>query len=477
MPGFTELREGVLIFPDQLYDSHPALTQNRTVFFLEEAAETPAGRYRRICGKGWLARLEERGFSVERIQTGRNGFSPTLREALAARGAGTLHVADPVNLEAEERLRSFCRENGVHLVLHETPAFLMSRDWLEDFFERQRTCRMAAFYRTVRRENGLLLDARGKPLGGKWSFDPQNRRRLPKGMSIPRARGNENPQESLRFPTSRKEAEAALFDFLEKRLDRFGDFEDAMALKEPVLFHSLLSPVLNVGLLTPAEVLEAVLLRHAERPVPLNSLEGFVRQVCGWREFVRAMYRKIGARQRSANALGHSAPLPAGFTAGQTGMPPVDAVVARVNLHGYAHHIERLMVLGNFLLLCETDPAAVTAWFMSRFTDATDWAMVPNVFGMSQFADGGLMTTKPYCSGSAYLLRMGDFPEGPWRADWDALFWRFVSQHRDLFSRNPRTRFLVSQLERFSETRRSEMMSRAETLLKQFHESLQKTGQ
>lgn len=471
MPERVELIEGALVFPDQLFDSHPALARGRPVFFLEEAGETPAARYRRSCGKEWLSRVNGQGFTVDRISPGKEGFTRALREALAARGVGTLHAADPVNLEAEDRIRAFCRENGVRLVIHETPAFLMSRRWLDDFFEPLATYRMAAFYRAVRKETGLLLDARGKPQGGKWSFDPQNRRRLPKGIPIPRAWGSGDPTGILRLPSTRREAKAALSDFLENRLDRFGDYEDAMACGEPVLFHSVLSPALNAGLLTPAEVLDAVLRRHAERPVPLNSLEGFIRQVSGWREFVRAMYRRIGARQRSANALGHFARLPSGFAAGRTGMPPVDEVVARVNLHGYAHHIERLMVLGNFLLLCETDPTAVTAWFMSRFADATDWAMIPNVLGMSQFADGGLMTTKPYCSASAYLLRMGNFPEGPWRGNWDALFWRFVSLHRDLFVRNPRTRFMAKQLERMSESRRAELLSCAESLLHKFHES------
>jgi len=471
MPGCVEVKEGALVLPDQLFESHPALGRGRPVFFVEEAGDTPAARYRRTCGKEWLAAMRQRGFSVDSVRPGREGFVRVLLEALASRGVGTLHAADPVNLEVEDRIRAFCRGNGVRLVIHETPAFLMSRRWLDGFFESRTNNRMAEFYRAVRRETGLLLDSRGKPEGGKWSFDSQNRRRLPKGILIPRAWGTGDPTGILRLPSTRREAKAALSDFLENRLDRFGDYEDAMASNEPVLFHSVLSPALNVGLLTPGEVLEAVLRRHRERPVPLNSLEGFVRQVSGWREFVRAMYRRIGARQRAANALGHFAPLPSGFAAGQTGMPPVDTVVSRVNLHGYAHHIERLMVLGNFLLLCETDPAVVNAWFLTRFADATDWAMVPNVFGMSQFADGGLMTTKPYCSGSAYLLRMGDFPEGPWREDWDSLFWRFVNRHRDLFSRNPRTRFLANQLERMSGSRRAELMSRAENLLRKFHES------
>lgn len=470
MTSAATSREGVLVFSDQLFDPHPAFAPGRPVFFLEEGpADSAAAAYRRTCAKSWISGMEERGFLLERIPGKGDHACRALKAALSARGVGTLHAADPAEEETEGRIRHFCRENGVALVLHDTPAFLMPRSWLDAFLEGRKTFRMAEFYRAIRREKGLLLDAGDKPLGGKWSFDPENRLRLPKGMAIPKAWGSGNREEVLHLPLTRDEALAALHDFLENRIDRFGDYEDAMSESEPVLWHSVLSPALNVGLLTPGEVLVALEERHAEKPVPLNSLEGFTRQVAGWREFMRAVYRQAGHRQKTANAMGHFSPLPKGFQSGETGFRPVDTVVARVKQHGYAHHIERLMVLGNFLLLCETDPRAVTGWFMSRFADATDWAMVPNVFGMSQFADGGLMTTKPYCSSSAYLLRMGDFARGPWCADWDALFWRFVGRHRELFARNPRTSVLTRQLDRISPVRLGEMMSRAEALLEDFH--------
>ena len=413
--------------------------------------------------------MERRGFRAAVVGSGPAGMAGALRTALEAAGVGTLHAADPEDAALESRLKAFCRANGVALVVHDPPSFRMERAWAEGFFSGRKHYRMAEFYRAVRRKTGLLLDARGKPLGGKWSYDPENRRRLPKGIPIPPAWGAVLG-ERLRLPVARQEARAALSDFLRNRIDRFGDYEDAMAEGQAVLFHSVLSPALNVGLLSPREVLAALMERHAEKPVPLNSLEGFTRQVAGWREFMRAMYRLLGPRQRQSNALSHGAGLPRGFVAGKTGFPPVDSVVARVNLHGYAHHIERLMVLGNFLLLCETDPRAATGWFMGAFADATDWAMIPNVHGMSQFADGGLMTTKPYCSGSTYLLRMGDFPRGPWCGDWDALFWRFVGRHRELFAGNPRTSVIARQLDRISPVRREQMEARAAGVLSKLHE-------
>ncbi len=462
--------EGTLAFSHQLFENSPALRPGRPVFFLREGSSpSRAAAYRKACQAAWTSGMERRGFRVTAVEPGPAGMEGPLWTALAGTGVGTLHAADPGDAALESRLRAFCGTNGIALVLHETPCFLLDRAWGEDFFSGRKHYRMAEFYRAVRRETGLLLDARGKPLGGKWSFDPENRRRLPKGTTVPPAWGG-MAGEPIRLPVTRQEARAALEDFLETRVDRFGDYEDAMAESQAILFHSLLSPALNVGLLTPREVLAALMDRHAEKPVPLNSLEGFTRQVAGWREFMRTMYRLVGPHQRQSNALSHRAGLPRGFLSGKTGVPPVDSVVARVNLHGYAHHIERLMVLGNFLLLCETDPRAVTGWFMGAFADATDWAMVPNVHGMSQFADGGLMTTKPYCSGSAYLLRMGDFPKGPWCGDWDALFWRFVGRHRELFAGNPRTSVIARQLDRISPVRREEMEARAADVLSKLHE-------
>jgi deoxyribodipyrimidine photolyase-related protein len=179
--------------------------------------------------------------------------------------------------------------------------------------------------------------------------------------------------------------------------------------------------------------------------VPMNSLEGFIRQVIGWREFILGVYRTMGRRQRSKNYWGYHHPLPAAFYDGSTGIDPVDTVIRRTLQHGYCHHIERLMVLGNFMLLCDIDPDEVYRWFMELFIDSYDWVMVPNVYGMSQFADGGMITTKPYISGSSYVLKMSNFRRGPWCEVWDALYWRFIHVHHDFFSSNPRMSVMVAQ--------------------------------
>jgi deoxyribodipyrimidine photolyase-related protein len=252
--------------------------------------------------------------------------------------------------------------------------------------------------------------------------------------------------DAFRYPVTAEQARAALDDFLDHRFAQFGQYEDAIHADEAFLFHSLLTPALNIGLLAPQQVIDAALERADH--VPLNSLEGFVRQIIGWREYMRGVYRRYGRRQRTRNFWNHRRPMPAAFYDGTTGIEPVDTVIRRVLRYAYCHHIERLMILGNFMLLCEIDPAAIYQWFMELFIDAYDWVMVPNVFGMSQHADGGLITTKPYLSGSSYVLKMSNFRQGPWCTIWDALYWRFIDRHRDFFAGNPRMAVMVAQCER-----------------------------
>jgi deoxyribodipyrimidine photolyase-related protein len=228
-----------------------------------------------------------------------------------------------------------------------------------------------------------------------------------------------------------------------------------------------LSPLLNVGLLTPKEVLDEVLTAADNRKIPLNSLEGFVRQIIGWREFIRGAYLSIGEKQRKSNFWNCSNKLPAAFYEGTTGVEPVDTIINRALRHCYCHHIERLMILGNLMLLCEIHPDEVYRWFMELFIDAYDWVMVPNVYGMSQYADGGLITSKPYISSSNYIRKMSDFAVGPWCEIWDALFWRFVEKHREVFAENPRMKVMIFQLKRMGRKKVRDHVKTADKFLSQ----------
>jgi deoxyribodipyrimidine photolyase-related protein len=240
-----------------------------------------------------------------------------------------------------------------------------------------------------------------------------------------------------------------LQQFIQQRLSGFGDYEDAISREHTVLFHSVLTPMLNIGLLSPQQVLDAVLME--QQRIPINALEGFVRQIIGWREYMRLVYRTMGTAQRTRNYWNHTRPLPKSFYDGTTGIEPIDHTIRRVLCYGYCHHIERLMILGNFMLLCEFHPDAIYQWFMEMFVDAYDWVMVPNVYGMSQHADGGAITTKPYISGSSYVLKMSDYKKGPWCDVWDGLYWRFIDRNRSFFESNPRMKVMTGQLDRMGD--------------------------
>jgi deoxyribodipyrimidine photolyase-related protein len=267
------------------------------------------------------------------------------------------------------------------------------------------------------------------------------------------------------YAISHDGAQRWLKDFVEHRLLHFGTYEDALVAKEPLLHHSLLSVYLNNGLLLPKDVLDAVLHESETRDLPLNDVEGFVRQLLGWREFIRGLYLSVGRKQRTRNYWGYTRKIPQSFYDGTTGIVPVDVVIKKVLKNGYCHHIERLMVLSNFMLLCDFDPDEVYRWFMELFMDAYDWVMVPNVYGMGQFADGGMMSTKPYISGSNYLMKMGDFEKGAWTEVWDGLYWRFIDKHRDFFLKNPRMGVMVKSYDKMDTEKRERLSAVATNYL------------
>ena len=220
-------------------------------------------------------------------------------------------------------------------------------------------------------------------------------------------------------------------------------------------------------MLTPDFVVQKALEHSKQYDIPMNSLEGFIRQIIGWREYVRAVYSLVGRKQRTTNFWGHTRKIPKSFWNATTGIEPIDTVIQRVLDTGYCHHIERLMVVGNFMLLCEFDPDEVYRWFMELFIDSYDWVMVPNVYGMSQYADGGLIVTKPYISSSNYILRMSDFKPGRWCEIWDGLYWHFVHKQRIFFQTNPRLGMMVHQLDRMDKVKLNNHIKVASKFLKE----------
>ena len=435
--------------------------------------------------------LVEQGLAVRYFELADSLAVPFWQRLRSELGDGdTLQVAEIADRRFEATLQQFCQDHGVQLSVLPSPAFLESIAESQAWFEGRRRPWMKTFYQRQRQRLGLLLEADGTPSGGRWSFDTENRRRLPKGYDEPSlpavgASGHEpalrkliesqfanNPGElgDLWIPFDHAGADAWLQRFLHDRLNGFGPYEDALSRTHDTLHHALLSALLNIGLLTPAAVIAAT-LKHvsdrqdSEQALPIASLEGFLRQLIGWREFVRGIDRVHGERQEISNFWNHHRQLAPCWNDGSSGLPPLDAAIERVNRLGYNHHIERLMVISNLMLLCEIHPKEVQRWFMERYLDSYEWVMGPNVYGMGQMSDGGLFATKPYIGGSNYILKMGDFKRGPWCEIWDGLYWRFIDHHRTFFRANPRLSMMVSLLDKMDPERRAGLSAAAEAFL------------
>jgi deoxyribodipyrimidine photolyase-related protein len=481
-----------LIFPHQLFEQNPAISPDEEVYLVEEFLffrqynfHRQKLKYHRATMKFYESYLREKGLKVSYIEA--NEELADVRKLilhLLENGVTEIHFCDVADNWLEKRIKSSGEK--VKLVECETPMFLNSKYDLQAYFKTKKHYFQTDFYTQQRKKRQILLDADFKPVGGKWTYDTENRLKYPKDKIPPKvAFPQENEfvtegteyvktnfnnnygelQSKFVYPTTYAESREWLNQFLQNRFREFGEYEDALVANEQILHHSLLTPMMNVGLLTPAEILETTLKFAAENDIPLNSLEGFIRQIIGWREFIRGVYEVAGSRERTMNFWKFKRKIPESFWNGTTGILPIDLTIKKVLETGYCHHIERLMVLGNFMLLCEFDPDEVYRWFMELFIDAYDWVMVTNIYGMSQFADGGLMATKPYISGSNYLMKMSDFPKGDWQPIWDGLFWRFMDTHRDFFLKNPRLGMLVRTFDKMANEKRFSHIETAENYL------------
>ena len=488
------MNEVALIFPHQLFEQHPALQKKRQVFLVEEWLFFRQYNFHqqkimlhRSGMKFYDSYLKEQNYKVDYIDTTdeRNDIRKLIAY-LSQQKVTSIHIADVVDCWLTKRIRSACKKHSIKLTVYASPSFMNTMDEVADYFSKKKTYFQTDFYIHQRKLRKILLEDYNKPTGGKWTFDADNRMKFPKKEIVPEihipkasnyiAEATQYVQQHFPqnygsaeaphfFVATFKEAEDWLSDFLKNRFEKFGMYEDAIVADENILHHSVFTPMLNTGLLTPQQIVDAV-IKYAEKyNTPLNSLEGFIRQIIGWREFIRIVYEREGSKQRTTNYWKFKRKIPKSFWTGTTRIAPIDITIKKVLQTGYCHHIERLMVLGNFMLLCEFDPDEVHRWFMELFIDAYDWVMVPNVYGMTQFADGGLMTTKPYISGSNYLMKMSNYEKGDWQQVWDGLFWRFMHVHRDFFLQNPRLGMLVGSFDKMSKEKRDAHLANAEKYL------------
>jgi deoxyribodipyrimidine photolyase-related protein len=489
------MNKAVLVFPHQLFEDHPAIEKNSTIYLIEEFLFFRQFKFHkqklvfhRSSMKFYQDFLERKDLKVVYIDSD-NELSRIrlLIPHLKQTGIEEIHFADVADNWLEKGIKETAEYIGIIVHEYPSPCFLNTREELNEYFGGKKKYSQTDFYIKQRKKLGILLDDNGLPAGGKWTYDTENRLKYPPakkppGVIFPSA--NEHYKEASNYvnkhfhdnygviskhfvyPCTFDDSKKWFKEFLEKRFSEFGDYEDAIVATENILNHSVLTPMLNTGLITPRYIFETTLNYSERHKIPLNSVEGFIRQIIGWREFIRGVYDTSGSFQRTKNYWGFKRKIPESFWNGTTGIEPLDITIKKVLHTGYCHHIERLMVIGNFMVLCEFDPDEVYRWFMELFIDAYDWVMVPNVYGMSQFADGGLVATKPYISGSNYLMKMSDYRKGDWQLIWDGLFWRFMDKHRKFFLSNPRLGMLIKTFDKMAEERKNSLLSDAENYLK-----------
>ncbi|MEZ5007962.1 MAG: cryptochrome/photolyase family protein [Chitinophagales bacterium] len=488
-----------LLFPHQLFKAHEILQNCDLIYLVEEYLffnqfkfHQQKLAFHRASMKAFEAHLVEQNITVQYVSSHEkyNDIRKLIPFIIEEYHPKELHFIDPTDEWLINRIKSSAKH--LKLVTYENPLFINSRKDLDSFFRKdKKSFFQTKFYKQQRKNLNILIDEDENPEGGKWTYDGDNRKKYPKGKTPPNVYFpstnkyweeamnyvekyfDKNPgqlTEDPLYPIHHQAAQEWLQQFLDFRFHHFGDYEDAIVKKESILHHSILSPLMNVGLLLPIDVLDQALDYAKSNAIAINSTEGFVRQIIGWREFIRGMYECKGNYSRTQNYWGFDRKIPSSFYDGTTGIAPIDATIKKVLATGYCHHIERLMILGNFMLLCEFDPDDVYQWFMELFIDAYDWVMVPNIYGMSQFADGGLFATKPYISGSNYLNKMSDYPKGEWQAVWDGLFWRFMHEHESFFKKNPRTAMLLSTYDKMPDEKKNTHLKNAEQFLKKLDE-------
>ncbi len=438
--------------------------------------------------RSYAQALEEAGYRVhyrELDVVSKQSYEDRLADALEDLGLETLVHFEVEDKAMESRLIDFADDHGLTREELTSPMFLSTREQFREFADGRSKFLMAEFYKAQRRRFGVLVDEDGKPVGGRWSFDEENRKKLPKKLEPPGI-GPEKPSEHTQalvplvqttfkdhpgdagdfwWPTTRRGALRWLREFLDQRFEQFGPYEDAMSTRSATVFHSVLSPLINLGLITPAEIVERALDHAQENDIPMPSLEGFIRQVIGWREFVRGVYREYSEEQEAANFWSHQRQPGPSWYEGSTSILPLDDTIKTALQLGWTHHIPRLMVVGNLMTLAEIEPTLAHQWFMEMYVDSSEWVMGPNVYGMGLFSDGGVFATKPYICGSNYLLKMSDYPRGDWCDTVDGLYWRFIHKHRDFFESNPRLALMPRALDRLKKDRRKRIFAAAEDFI------------
>ncbi len=438
--------------------------------------------------------LQQKGFEVIyfKINDKANlqSFFQNINKIIKEKNIGELQYLEPDEYRLSTELKKLESIENLKVELVDTEHFLVPKLYAKDFFSEKKHWRMEEFYRNMRKKFSILMEG-DKPVGGKWNFDSDNRKRWdgsPNTTDDFRPShnheklfleiNNENikyfgsSQESnFRWPISREESVKLLDNFVAKDLVNFGDFQDALHDENWRLFHSFLSFSLNSKMLSPLEVIRKAEEAYYEKDLPLASVEGFIRQILGWREYIRGVYWANMPGYDQHNFFKHNAKLPDWFWTGKTDMRCLSLSISQSLKNAYAHHIQRLMIIGNFSLLAGLDPKEVHKWYLGIYIDAYEWVEMPNTLGMSQFADGGLLATKPYVSSAAYINKMGNYCSsckyklkeklGEDACPFNSLYWNFFDRHQDKLSNNPRLGIVNSQLKKMDQSQKKEINKKA----------------
>ena len=442
--------------------------------------------------------LRSRGITVDYVKlddpSNSGGLTAELQRAVTRHRPDRVVVTDAGEWRVQQMVEGWEALIDCPVQVRPDGRFFASRSRFEFWTRDRRTWRMEHFYREMRREHGVLMDGQ-QPVGGEWNYDAENRKRLPADISLPsrlrfapdaitrevmtlveqRFGDHFGSLEDFGWPVTRADALRALDHFISEALPRFGDYQDAMKRGEPLLFHALLSPAVNLGLLSPKEMCAAAEAAWRAGTAPLNAVEGFVRQILGWREYVRGVYWTLMPDYAGSNALEATRKLPSFYWTGETTMRCLSEAIDSTKRYAYSHHIQRLMVTGNFALLAGVAPSEIERWYLAVYADAFEWVEMPNTLGMAVFADGGRMASKPYAASGAYINRMSDFcsgcafdvkqKTGPRACPFNYLYWAFLIRNAHRLSGNPRLAMPYRTLAAWSQERRDSIVQEADAFL------------
>lgn len=498
------------ILGDQLSDLLPSLAlidkQDDMVFFCEvmEEATYVAHHPKKIAFlfsamRHFAQQLRNLGYRVRYTHyndaDNAGSFEKELYRAIAEENISEVHITHPGEWRVLQKMETLKRELLIPFIIHEDIRFLCSIDEFNNWAKDKKQWRMEYFYRMMRQKHHLLMDNRGGPIGGTWNYDSQNRKnanhitKFPTRLMHPidevtsevlKLVENEFPSHfgqlrPFNFAVTREQALNEANYFIDHCLPYFGDYQDAMLANEVNLYHSKLSFYLNAGLLLPLELCQMAEAAFTQKLAPLNAVEGFIRQILGWREYVRGIYWLKMPDYANRNYFNASRPLPALFWGKETQMFCMKEVVHQTKIEAYSHHIQRLMITGNFALLTSLNPKEVCDWYLAVYADAYEWVELPNTLGMALYADGGVMASKPYAASGKYIQKMSNFCKscvynpgevlGEQACPFNSLYWNFMAQHQDKLKSNSRLHYAYLNWDKMSQEKKTAILAKANAVL------------